>query len=395
MDYVAEQELERALDRESTRAVYPPDFPVFPEIPGGLYIRQDFYDLELEHIWFKSWLCAGREEELPSNGAFTLFERFGRSALIVRGSDGLIRAFHNTCRHRGAPLTRTCPGQAERFTCGYHNWTYDLNGRLISIPEEYEFGGLDKSRRGLLPVRCESWGGWIFVNFDLACGSLSSALGSLTEYFAPFSMEKLSIKGRLVYDLACNWKAAFDAFIEAYHVRAIHPTTLAPLLDSRALTVSLHDGGHSCFTMRKKGKVDGGTLSDKVGPDIPTVPDVFRRNSFVPSIFPNTLVPLDSGSVGFMTFWPTGVSSCQAELIMTGWSDNGFADAAAYWKELLDGYDAVQIEDVQFLAGIQASLESGAFTGMQLGYQERRIYWLHEEIDRRISLERVPPRACS
>jgi phenylpropionate dioxygenase-like ring-hydroxylating dioxygenase large terminal subunit len=390
MDSASELEIEQALDYESGRTEYPAGFPALPEISGGRYTRQDFYDLEIECIWQKNWLAAGREDELVGKGAFVLFEKLGKAVIIVRGADGVIRAFHNTCRHRGAALSKLCKGNVTRFVCGYHNWTYDLAGRLIGVPEEFEFGGLDRSTRGLLPVRCESWGGWIFLNFDPTCRPLAETLGPLANYFAPFEMSALSVKGRLSYVLNCNWKAAFDAFIEAYHVRAIHPKTIAPLLDSKALTVRLFAGGHSSMTMRKKAKAAGGTLTDISGPDIPTVPAIFRRNSFVPNIFPNTLVPLDSGGVGFMTFWPTGVSSSRIELTMIGSSDDGMPNAKAYWADLLAGYDAVAQEDVQFLSGIQASLQSGAFTGIRLGYQERRIYWLHEEVDRRIGTNRIP-----
>src|SRR5580704_13964159 len=122
------------VQHELERSSFPEAFPTLPEIPGGRYIRDDFYQLEIDHLWKKTWLCAGRVGELAQPSSHRLFERFGASVIIVRGADGVIRAFHNTCRHRGAPLV-TNAGRDKLFVCRYHAWCYNLKGKLVKVPE--------------------------------------------------------------------------------------------------------------------------------------------------------------------------------------------------------------------------------------------------------------------
>lgn len=393
MDPANAAKISAQIRYELARDFHPEGFPKLPEIPGGRYTREDFYALEQQHLWGRSWLVAGREEEVPERGSYKLFERVGRQVVIVRGGDGGIRAFHNTCRHRGAPIVGAASGRTSLLVCRYHSWCYDLQGRLMRVPEEHDFGGLDKSARGLLPVRCETWDGWIFVNFDLDAQPLATELGRLVEDLAPMDMGRLRIKGRLNYRIPCNWKAALDAFLEAYHVKAIHPQTVDVLLDGKGTAIGLYSGGHTRMALPKKFNQSGGTwgTADAAKYDVAGVPPVFRENNCAYGVFPNFVAPFDSGGFPFVTFWPLGRAETECELIFVGAGpEDETAANSDYWKTFVANYDRIQQEDFQFLAGIQRSLDSGAFTGMMLCHQERRIYWMHEEFDRRIGVERIP-----
>lgn len=376
---------------EQERDHYPEGFPPLPEIPGGRYISDEFHQLETDHLWRKTWLCAVRADEIESPGSHKLFKRLGVSVVIVRGKDERIRAFHNTCRHRGAPLVEG-DGKRNVLMCRYHLWSYDLEGRLINVPEEHDFGDLDKCQRGLLPVRCELWDGWVFINLDDQAPPLAEHLAAIGEDLKPLGMAHLRVKGRLHYRIPCNWKAALDAFLEAYHVKAIHQDTVAKLLDAKGTAIGLYPGGHSRMALPKLFNQSGGTWgTDAASYDIPSVPQVFRANNVAFGVFPNFVAPFDSAGFPFVLFWPDGKGVCECELIFVGAGDpTETAENSDYWQTFVANYDRIQREDFQFLAGIQESLESGAFTGMVLSYQERRIYWLHEEIDRRIGIERIP-----
>lgn len=378
---------------ELQRDHHPEGFPTLPKIPGARYTSDEFFDLEMKHLWSKTWVVACRADELPQRGSYRLFKRLGKAVIISRGADGEIRAFHNACRHRGAPILGEECGKSNLLVCRYHSWCYDLTGKLIRVPEEHDFGDFDKDEHGLKPVHCEIWAGWVFLNFADAPKPLLEELGQVVEDLAPLKMQDLRLKGRLNYRIKCNWKAALDAFLEAYHVNAIHPKTVATLLDGKGTAIGLIEGGHSRMALPKKRSASGGTwgTDDYEKYDIDGVPEVFRVNNCAYGVFPNFVTPVDSAGFPFVTFWPIARDECECELIFVGAGpEEDTAETSEYWKTFVANYDVIQKEDFQFLAGIQESLESGAFDEMTLCHQERRIYWMHEEFDRRIGVENIP-----
>src|ERR1700722_79813 len=171
-----------AVEREIARTTYPDAFPALPEVPAGRYYDPQFYELEQQYLWRKTWLHAGHVSELPTVGSYKLFEQLGLSIIISRGLDGEIRAFHNICRHRASALLLETKGVARRFVCPYHAWGYSLDGRLTAVPREHDFPCLDKSKRGLLPVRCETMRGMIFLNLD-------ERAQSLADFFPPIELQ--------------------------------------------------------------------------------------------------------------------------------------------------------------------------------------------------------------
>jgi phenylpropionate dioxygenase-like ring-hydroxylating dioxygenase large terminal subunit len=382
--------VENVIEWEKARPGPPPGFPALPEIPGGRYIRQDFYDLEREHVWKRSWLCAGTEEGLREPGDYRLFEKLGVPILLVRGKDGQLRGFYNTCRHRGAPVVRESEGRTTLLRCQYHSWSYGLDGRLIGVPDERDFQGLDKAKRGLLEVRCETWSGLVFVNQDLDAEPLLDFLGPITDELACVGIDRLRVVHEQSYMIDCNWKAAADAFLEVYHINTIHPTNAGIMLDSKAAAMGLMPRGHSRMATRKNMNQGINFVEFEGAPDIATMPDFFRRNNVAYSVFPNFISPVEPTGFPILIFWPRGLrqTEMQALYIAPDW---GEGERPAFWDRFLPIFDAVLQEDMMNLAPIQASLDSGAFTGMMINYQERRIYWLHEEIDRRIGADNVPP----
>ncbi len=382
--------IENVIDWEKARPGPPAGFPALPEIPGGRYIRQDFHDLEREHVWKRNWLCAGTEEGLREPGEYRLFEKLGVPILLVRGKDGELRGFYNTCRHRGAPVVRESEGRTTLLRCQYHSWSYGLDGRLIGVPDERDFQGLDKAKRGLLEVRCETWSGLVFVNQDLNAEPLLDFLGPVTDELACVGIDRLRIVHEQSYIIDCNWKAAADAFLEVYHINTIHPTNAGIMLDSKAAAMGLMPRGHSRMATRKNMNQGINFVEFEGAPDISSMPDFFRRNNVAYSIFPNFISPVEPTGFPILIFWPRGLRQTEMQAIYVA-PDWGEGERPAFWDRFLPIFDAVLQEDMMNLAPIQASLDSGAFTGMMINYQERRIYWLHEEIDRRIGAENMPP----
>ena len=221
------------MEWEEARTAPPEGFPSLPDLPAARYTSAEYYALEQEHVFRKSWLFAGHIDEIPEPGCYMRWHNAGDPIIIVHGMDGVVRAFYNTCRHRGAPVVTEDRGKSSRLMCAYHHWTYKTDGSLVGVPSRKDFpDDFDMSCRGLIPVRCEMLGNVIFVNFDENAAPLSDYLGPICDEWEEFQFDKLRLAARHSFDLDCNWKVAMEANMEVYHVPFIHPETVAPLVDA-------------------------------------------------------------------------------------------------------------------------------------------------------------------
>ncbi|HLS98891.1 MAG: aromatic ring-hydroxylating dioxygenase subunit alpha [Porticoccaceae bacterium] len=378
----------KAMESQLVRDKHPADFPVLPPVPAGRYFDPGFAALEREHIWLKTWLMVGHESEFPTTGAYRVINKLDRSVIITRGKDGELRAFHNSCRHRGSALLVTeQEGSTQRFTCPYHAWGYGLNGDLVVVPDAHDFPCLNKSEMGLVPVRCETWRGLVYLNFDDGAEPLADFMAPMAAQATGFPLENLVVKHRYAVEADCNWKVAFDNFLEIYHVRFCHPQSLAPYLNSQSFVVSLFDNGHSRFATRKQQTdtlfaYTGLRVSDQADP-------TFNEYTIALPTFPNSFYALDSAGFNYLTFWPLAPGKVLMEGTLFGWPADSEEDKA-YWATMRTAVEGILAEDMYLFPGLQKSMESGAIPTLMMGYQERALYWYQEEIDRRIGPERIP-----
>jgi phenylpropionate dioxygenase-like ring-hydroxylating dioxygenase large terminal subunit len=389
MDAALIARIKQQMEQEAARSAPPQGFPRMPLIPSGRYTDPDFFEQERAALFSRSWLLAAHRDELPERGSFRLWRRSGSPILIVRGHDDEIRAFYNACQHRGAPLVREETGRAQRLVCKYHAWTYELDGRLARVPDEEDFVDLDKSCHGLRPVRCETWGGWIFVCEDTGAPPLLDSLGQVASDMAQYGPESLRMIDRHSVRLSCNWKAAIDAFLEVYHLKFIHPTSVNSFLDHRRTAISLFPGGHSRMISGKRPEsLDGGFGAGAVA-EIPTASEIPRIANLSFHVFPNLITPTDLTGFPFLQFWPIDVRTTELEI---SWyvADWGEGEMPAFWKTFVDVFDVVLGEDTENLAWVQESMESPGFSGPRLNYQERRIYYFHEQVDQLLGAQNVP-----
>src|SRR5262249_33996726 len=149
------------------------------------YTSSEFAALEMERLWPRVWQVACREEELPNRGDFVEYPIGDQSILVVRGDDGAISAFHNACMHRGTGLANGCGSLPGVIQCRYHGWRYDLTGALVGVPDREEFPGLPDDVR-LGPVRCDTWGGFVFVNMDADAPPLLEFLDPIPKILGPY-----------------------------------------------------------------------------------------------------------------------------------------------------------------------------------------------------------------
>jgi phenylpropionate dioxygenase-like ring-hydroxylating dioxygenase large terminal subunit len=378
-----------AVEREVNRTAYPEDFPALPEMPSARYFDPEFYALEMEHVFKKTWLSAAHISELPKPGSYKLFEQFGLSIIISRGTDDVVRAFRNVCRHRGAALVTEPAGTARRFVCPYHAWGYSSEGKLVSVPEAHNFACLDKADRPLLQVRCETWRGFIFINLDDNADPLDAFMAPLTKQIADFPLDDMIVKDVITVELDCNWKTSYDNFLEIYHVNTVHAKSLAPYLESKSFAVSLLKNGHARFATRKRsGKSFFSDGADEQEPDDFTTR--FKEHAIGLPFFPNGFTALDPVGFSWQTFWPAGPNKMVMIATMMGWKKDDEEDRA-FWAQMRVNQIDVLNEDTHLFGSIQRAMETGELPGILLGYQEQQIYWYNEQIDARIGAENIPP----
>jgi phenylpropionate dioxygenase-like ring-hydroxylating dioxygenase large terminal subunit len=196
-------------------------------IPKSRYISRDYADREHAQLWNRVWLLAGFLRDLPEAGDYLTYEVGRESVLVVRQASGEVAAFHNVCMHRGTQLVAPGRGKARGFTCLYHAWRYGVDGRLEEALDEETFSqGCPRDSLSLTPVRCEAWGGMLWINLDAEAAPLRDFLDMIPEHLDPYHFEEMQIANEYTLEVACNWKTSMDAFHEAYHIYGTHPDTL-------------------------------------------------------------------------------------------------------------------------------------------------------------------------
>ena len=371
----------------------PPGFPALPDVPFERYRSRVFFEAEIDAVFGRTWLFIGHDSEFPGPGSYRTADLPSGPVVVVRQKDGSIRAFVNACRHRGAPVVRSSSGVTRLLTCQFHSWCYDLAGELCRVPEERDFVDLEKGARNLTQIRCERWGSFIFVNFDPNASSLEEWISPIASRFSEFSAPELRLLRRSAHDIPCNWKVAVEAFLEVYHLKTVHPTTVAQLLNGRASAIQLHPHGHSTiYTPYNRAVLEAS--SDSMNwfgdlPKLPRIPEWLEAVNASALIFPNLVVPLESTGFPFLLFFPTSHNQTRFEIAWyaVDWGD----DLPAAWPARLDGFDKVIEEDLVNLAPIQRSVECARHHGIPLNYQERRIWHFNCEVDRLLDAEHVFP----
>jgi len=191
-------------------------------LPGKYLYDEEIYREECQRIFYRSWLCVGRTEDISDVGSFML-RQIGNESIIVVRNNHEIGAFYNVCRHRGSRIMEEATGKVTSIKCPYHSWTYSLEGKLIGAPHTDSLADFDRNAFSLFPIRCETWGGFVFVNFDTEATPLKDHLKSLVEKCANLPLDTLKRGGRVEYDVAANWKIICENYSECYHCPTIHP----------------------------------------------------------------------------------------------------------------------------------------------------------------------------
>ncbi|MEO0996904.1 MAG: aromatic ring-hydroxylating dioxygenase subunit alpha [Pseudomonadota bacterium] len=194
----------------------------FDEVPVEHFTSQEFFNLEAERMWPRVWQMACREEDIPRPGDFHVYEILDWSLLIARQDDGSIKAFYNSCLHRGRKL-KTKGGSAKQFRCPFHGFTWNTDGSLKRIPCPWDFPQVKPADFTLPEARVDTWAGFVFVNMDADAMPLADYLDVLPEHFEGWDLANTSKVVHVGKIVPANWKATAEAFMEAYHAEVTHP----------------------------------------------------------------------------------------------------------------------------------------------------------------------------
>jgi phenylpropionate dioxygenase-like ring-hydroxylating dioxygenase large terminal subunit len=209
-------------------------------IPASRYYDRGYFQKEIDCVWSRVWQMACREEEIPSVGDYQIYEIVGKSLLIVRTAPDEIRAFYNSCLHRGRKLA-TLPGNKVEFRCPYHGFAWNCDGTFKENPIAWDFPQWRERDMSLPQAKVATWGGFVFVNFDLHAQPLEAVIGPLARDFAGYDYANRYKAVHVQKVVRANWKAVAEAFMESHHSITTHPQILPFLADANSQYDVLND----------------------------------------------------------------------------------------------------------------------------------------------------------
>jgi choline monooxygenase len=325
-------------------------------LPAVDYWSPAVHRCERRAIFATEWQCLGPASVVGSPGAYLAEEVAGWPIVVVRGTDGRLRAFHNVCRHRAGPLVDDGCGALRSFVCRYHGWAYGLDGTLRSARDsgltEVELEGLD-----LLPILAEEWRGLLFVCLTPAAPPLVEWLGAFGDACAGHPMEAWDPAHRAEHQLACNWKTYGDNYLEGYHVPLVHPA-LTRTVDPSTYRVEAADGWARHTVRTRAGATTSGTWLWH---------------------WPNLAINLYEAGMSVERWVPTGPTTCR--LVLDYW----FADTGPAAREAnqaaIDGSTTLCLEDQAICEAVQRNLEAGEYdTGLLSPRHEDSVAAFHDMV---------------
>lgn len=374
------QNLELRIKQQSAMKSFPARELGSEDISASRYTSQEWFARERERVFGGPvWLLADRESRLARPGDWFTFDTgLHGSVLVVRNSQGRLRAFHNVCRHRGFEIAQGS-GNASRFRCGYHGWTYDLDGRLTHVVDEAQFWDLDRSCRGLAPLRVETWAGWIWLSFSADAPPLGEYVRDFAEEFGDYGIEAWEVIDEDSWVFPANWKVLVDNFIEVYHIPNLHPKTVTPFFELRAAVMDTYER-HSRMVL--PFKFQDAPLAPDADQGIPvSVPPrlnaVQRSADMHYLVYPNAVFNLVPTYATMFALYPLGVRETRFNYQILGIGPLA-GDVAKYYRQVAAAFREPLKEDFSIYAPVQRGLDTRALRGLPLNYQEVRIRHFHQ-----------------
>ena len=353
-------------------------------LPPQAYLSEEFYELELEHLFRRDWICVGREEEAAQAGDYFTIELAGEPLVVVRGTDNRLRALSNVCRHRYMQVVMG-QGNAARLSCPYHGWTYQLDGSLMGATNMAESRILDKENCRLPEFRLETWLGFIFVNLDPDAEPLGPRLQELGDRLAPYHLDRMRISSMYDEIWEGNWKLTMENNAEAHHHRTLHPDTLQPWMPG--------DDSHCGEDGQDWSLLRTPLMLDLVRAEAPMYADLMERwsadiepqdreETLTYVIYPSSTIDASPGIVFWKRILPLGIDRTRVMMGALVPEEDLDDELSRYNREF---FEAINPEDYQATWRLQRTIGSRYAEAGPLSVKEACLFYFQRYLARRLS----------
>lgn len=275
-------------------------------LPPDVYTSQAWYDREMETIFRQRWLQVTREEEIPNAGDYVRIDIIEEPLIIIRDDNGDINALSAACRHRGSELLEG-KGNCKRIKCPYHAWTYSLSGELVGAPAMSKAQDFNKAEHSLASVRCETWGGFVFINFDDQAESLRESMHDLPERFKDYHLEDMVVVKKWENRFNANWKIWVENSREGYHVRTVHRPSFDTFYPDANLSEFQAHGVPGVYAINTSDVETGLYVPrNKTLPYIDTLSEQDKESTHFMVYYPHLLMNMPPDRITFHQYFPDG-----------------------------------------------------------------------------------------
>ena len=272
-------------------------------LPPDCHTRPEFYQREVDRVFARHWQFVGREEQLAKVGSYLCFDGPCAPVILIRDDAGDIRAYANSCRHRGARLLDGS-GDCRRIVCPYHSWSYRLDGRLAGTPGMQSAHDFDPQDYPLLEFPVQTWAGFVFIHYQPSPPPLLDQLGNLVERFAAHDCGNMRYVGGVDFEIAANWKLLAENALEAYHTGSVHRETLG---QQQARPIDAVSGAWTGLLVEDENSVATLPEQDSPLPYIEGLDAEGLSGAYFTMLYPSTQFVFAQDCMWWLAFLPVAV----------------------------------------------------------------------------------------
>jgi len=352
-------------------------------MPRDVYVREDFHEVEKATIFSQGWHCVGRADEVAKAGQYIAMGIADEPVFVLRGQDGVLRAFSNICKHRFAALVSGSGTIGQRLVCPYHAWSYDHSGHLVTVTNMP--AGFDKSGCRLDEHHVCTWGGWVYVSLASAPPSLAEVLAPLTALIGDYEPEKYELLFTAEAVWETNWKCLIENFAEAYHVPIVHSRTIQPVTPH--YLIRYEAGGEGFFRyVQVRASDTAGSIFEGSEACSARLSETMKTEIPIIGVLPTQLISISPQRTFWLCVQPDGVARTRIRWGVSVYPDKlSPEEREAYAARSLASHEEINGEDRAIIESIYRNARSLHATGGRLSVMERSLWEFQQYVARTVT----------